>query len=100
MLHTVLLFHLFAPFNITVFDMGSKLQCGNDYVEILEPNENREFVSIKRYCGDDKPAVFMSASSKIKINYMQTVNFDGTGWAINFMGVHEGELRRKVGLGV
>lgn len=72
--------------------MGTKLTCNNDYVEILEPNvENKEFMPIKRYCGDDKPAVFVSSSSKIKINYMQSVNFAGTGWTVNFMGVHEGE---------
>lgn len=73
--------------------MGSKMTCTSDYVEILEPNESREFVSIKRYCGDDKPAVFVSTSSQIKINYKQTVNFSGTGWTINFMGVHEGLIK-------
>lgn len=72
--------------------MGSKTTCGIDYVEILQPNEDRDFVSMKRYCGDDKPAVFVSTSSQIMINHKQTHNFAGTGWAINFMGVHEGEI--------
>lgn len=79
-----------------VFDMGTKLTCENDYVEILEANESREFTSIKRYCGEDKPAVFVSANSQMKIHYMQTVNFAGTGWTINFMGVHEGKFVQLV----
>lgn len=73
--------------------MGTKLTCENDYVEILEEKENsREFMSIKRYCGEDKPAVFVSARNQIKIHYMQTVNFAGTGWTLYFMGVNEGKF--------
>ena len=73
-----------------VFDMGSKTTCANDYVEILAPNENREFVSQKRYCGDDSPAPFVSPSHQVKIRYIQTVNFAGTGWTLNFIGINEG----------
>lgn len=76
--------------------MGPKLTCENDYVEIMEENENREFKSIKRYCGEDKPAVFVSSRSQIKIHYVQTVNFAGTGWSINFMAVHEGNEKNKL----
>lgn len=70
--------------------MGTKLTCENDFVEILEENEKREFVSIRSYCGDDKPAVYVSTRSQIKVHHLQSVNFAGTGWTINFMGVHEG----------
>lgn len=72
--------------------MGTKLTCENDYVEILEEDESKEFVSIRSFCGDDKPAVFVSARNQVRIHYMQTVNFAGTGWTLNFMGVHEGNL--------
>ncbi|KAL7042861.1 hypothetical protein ACKWTF_001317 [Chironomus riparius] len=74
----------------TVFDMGSKLTCENDYVEILEENDSKEFVATKSYCGDDKPAIFVGSGSKIKVHYKQSVHFAGTGWMINFMGIHEG----------
>lgn len=71
--------------------MGSKLTCENDYVEILEENDSKEFEVTKRYCGDDKPAVFIGLGSKIKVHYKQSVHFAGTGWMINFMGIHEGK---------
>lgn len=70
--------------------MGSKLMCESDYVEFLEENESGEMTSIKKYCGEDEPAVYVSARSKLLIHHVQTLNFAGTGWIINFMGVHEG----------
>jgi CUB domain len=77
-------------YQFQVFDMGSKLSCENDYVEILEENDDSKFVSIKTYCGDDNPAVYTSSRSTLKIHHMQTVHFPGTGWIIHFMGIKEG----------
>lgn len=74
----------------TVFDMGTKLTCASDYVEFLEENENGIETSIRKYCGDDDPAAYVSGNSKIKVHFIQTVNFAGTGWMINFMGVTPG----------
>lgn len=72
--------------------MGSKLTCENDYVEFLEANEQGEIASIKKFCGEDEPAIYVSAKSELQVHYRQTVNFGGTGWIINFIGVHEGEV--------
>lgn len=72
------------------FDMGSKLQCESDYIEFLEENGKGETESIRKFCGEDVPAVYVSSKSRIIVHYVQTLNFDGTGWIINFMGVHEG----------
>ena len=66
--------------------------CESDFVEFLEENDNGEMRSIKKYCGEDDPAVYLSARSKMQIHYVQTVNFAGTGWVINFIGVDEGKL--------
>lgn len=70
--------------------MGSKLLCQDDYVEFLEDDERGEATSIKKYCGEDEPAIYVSTKSKIQVHYSQTVNFAGTGWIINFIGVVEG----------
>ena len=78
--------------------MGSKLTCENDYVEILEENDSKEFVVTKSYCGDDKPAVFIGSGSKIKVHYKQSVHFAGTGWMINFMGIHEGKKKSLISI--
>lgn len=83
---------LFAShFEFTAFDMGSKLMCENDYVEFLEEDERGESTSIKRFCGEDDPAVYTSSKSKVVVHFVQTLNFAGTGWVLNFMGVHEGD---------
>ena len=79
--------------------MGSKLSCGKDYVEFLEENEANEFRSIKSYCGDDEPAMYVSSRSQIKIHYVQTVHFAGTGWMLHFMGIHEGNFGKVLFLG-
>jgi CUB domain len=71
--------------------MGSKLNCQSDYVEFLEEDEDRQMVSMKKYCGDDEPAVYVSPRSKLFVHFVQTLNFDGTGWLINFLGIKEGK---------
>jgi hypothetical protein len=76
--------------------MGSKLTCEIDYVELLEENESQEFVSIKKYCGDDEPAIYVSGKSQLRVHHAQTVHFAGTGWMIHFMGIHEGERSRRI----
>lgn len=65
--------------------------CENDYVEFLEEDERGESTSIKKFCGEDEPAVYISSRSKLIVHYVQTLNFAGTGWIVNFMGVHEGD---------
>lgn len=71
--------------------MGTKMLCDSDYVEFLEENETGVMTSIKKYCGEDDPAIYVSPKSKVLIRHHQTLNFGATGWIINFMGVHEGK---------
>lgn len=66
--------------------------CDSNYVEFLEENEEGERVSLKKYCGEDEPAVYVSPKSKVLVRHMQTLNFAGTGWMLNFMGVNEGKV--------
>lgn len=75
--------------------MGSKLNCQSDYIEFLEEDEDRQMISIKRFCGDDDPAVYVSGKSKLSVHYVQTLNFAGTGWLINFLGVKEGKNEKR-----
>lgn len=75
-----------------VFDMGSSLTCSNDYVEFLEANESGELTSVRKYCGEDDPQVYVSTLSKVQVHYKKTVNFSGTGWQLQFMGVLEGRF--------
>lgn len=88
---TISFSELFKKFSILAFDMGSNLMCEKDYVEFLEENDAKEMTSIKRYCGGDDPAIYVSPKSKVLVHYVQTVNFAGTGWIINFIGVQEGK---------
>lgn len=72
--------------------MGSKIFCKSDYIEFLEENLSGVMTPIKRYCGDEDPANYVSTRSTMKIHYKQSVHFPGTGWILNFMGVHEGTI--------
>lgn len=71
--------------------MGSKIFCDSDFVEFVEETSGGKTESIKRFCGGDEPAIYVSSKSKLQIHYIQTQNFPGTGWVLNFMGVHEGK---------
>ena len=70
--------------------MGSKLMCESDYVEFIETKDNGEEIS-KKYCGEDNPAVYVSSKSSVIVHHLQTLNFAGTGWVLNFIGVPEGK---------
>lgn len=76
--------------------MGSNIYCPTEYVELLEEDAKGEIKSIKRFCGGDEPAVYVSTKSKIQVHYVQTLNFPATGWVLNFMGVHEGKNNIKL----
>lgn len=71
--------------------MGSKIACETDFLEIIETDIATKVDAIKRtYCGDDEPQIYVSSDNNVKIHFKKTVNFDGTGWIINFMAVNEG----------
>lgn len=73
--------------------MGSKISCESDYLEVIETDmQTKVDVMKRRYCGDDEPEIYMSTDHNVKIRYKKTVNFDGTGWLINFMAVNEGAI--------
>lgn len=65
--------------------------CDNDFVEFLEANDQGVVTSIKKFCGDDDPAVYVSTRSQLRVHHKQTLNFAGTGWIINFIGTAEGK---------
>ena len=71
--------------------MGSNIFCTSEYVEFIEENSKGEKESIRRFCGEDEPANYVSTKSIIQVHYVQTRNFPGTGWILNFIGVYEGK---------
>ncbi|XP_055914618.1 cubilin homolog isoform X2 [Eupeodes corollae] len=74
-----------------VFDMGSKVTCRSDYLQILErkPSNNQVLEVMRRFCGEDTPTVYIGRQNVLSIRFYKTVNFDGTGWVIRFSGVRE-----------
>lgn len=70
--------------------MGSKIQCESDYVEFIEIDEGGSDSVVRKYCGDDEPAVYVSPKNTMKVHHVKSVNFPGTGWILYFMGVAEG----------
>jgi hypothetical protein len=48
------------------------------------------FTSMRKYCGDDNPEIYISSKSKVQVHHVQTPNLPGTGWMIQYMGIHEG----------
>lgn len=66
--------------------MGPKATCEQNYVEIIEMDENTQST---KFCGTDNPAPYKARSSKLKVHFVSGLNFAGTGWIANFMAVHE-----------
>lgn len=70
--------------------MGSNLVCDYNYVLFMEEDENGKQRELKKFCGSDDASVIVGSKSRMEVIYEKTVNFDGTGWMLQFMGVHEG----------
>lgn len=71
--------------------MGAKITCESDFVEFIELSGETENV-VRRFCGDDEPAVFVSSQNHVRVRYQKTVNFSGRGWIMAYMGVSEGAI--------
>lgn len=72
-----------------VFDMGSVRTCQDNFVEIIEPDAT---IQPLQFCGVDNPSAYKSKSSTLSIRFKKTAEFSGTGWIINFMGVHQNSV--------
>lgn len=75
--------------------MGAKSTCADNYLQIIEPEVfssqlyNSEKME-RQFCGDDRPSVYTAKKNRVSIRFKKTVNFSGTGWLINFMGINSG----------
>lgn len=72
----------------SVFDMGTSVQCKDNYVQIIEVDyEGKETVA-RKYCGEDVPSAYKSNRNVLTVTFKKTSNFSGTGWSLQFMAVH------------
>ncbi|XP_050328157.1 cubilin homolog [Bactrocera neohumeralis] len=69
------------------FDLGTKNTCHSDYLEVIERDDDGTEDVVRRFCGGDNPKKYKSTRSSLSIRFHKTVNYDGTGWVINFSGV-------------
>lgn len=70
--------------------MGSKSTCSDNFLQIIEINQDTKSEEVSRqFCGEDSPSPYKSKNSIVKIRFKKTLNFAGTGWIINFMAVRD-----------
>lgn len=86
--------NILVPTNLKVslrfqlFDMGSKNYCNSDYVVLYDVTPESE-TEISRFCGGDAPGVIVGKSNAMAVRFVKTVNFSGSGFKLEFMGVFE-----------
>ncbi|XP_067648024.1 cubilin homolog [Eurosta solidaginis] len=68
----------------TTFDMGSKVNCDFDYLNIIEIFSSEEEKVAKNICGDEYIENFISKTSKIAIVSKKSPNFNGIGWTLKY----------------
>ncbi|GAB0086814.1 Cubilin [Sergentomyia squamirostris] len=71
------------------FDMGTNMTCQNNYVKFYETDEFGVITAVRSYCGGDVPATFKSEKSSVSVVFAKDVNFAGSGWLLQFMGVNK-----------
>ncbi|XP_017013207.2 cubilin homolog [Drosophila takahashii] len=74
--------------NIRYIYLGSRSTCQTNYLQILEQDESGVESEIRRFCGNDHPLEYKSQRSQVVVRFHKTPEFDGTGWIIQFAGVH------------
>jgi len=72
--------------------MGPSNTCETNYIQFIDIDTNGNEKVARQFCGTDRPAPFKSGTNNLAVRYKTTVNFGGTGWLINFVGVHPGEF--------
>lgn len=85
--------NLRVSLRFALFDMGNKQYCANDYVILYDVTEEGD-KEITRFCGGDNPAPIIGSTSAMALRFVKTVNFDGSGFKVDFMGVFESEWVR------
>lgn len=65
--------------------MGKRL-CDVNYLEIIEFDDN---IAPTKFCGTESPAPYRGRSNRLKVHFKSSSSFSGSGWVINFMGIHE-----------
>lgn len=82
--------NLKVALRFSVFDLGSKQYCPSDYVTVYELS-NGEEKELSRFCGGDTPAQIVSKTNAIAVRFVKTLNFNGSGFKAEFMGVFQSE---------
>lgn len=87
--------NLKVALRFSVFDLGSKITCADNYVQIIEiDSQGREEV-MRQYCGGDSPAVYRGSKNSLTVKFKKNVNFGGTGFIANYVAVHDGEYNES-----
>ncbi|XP_073838257.1 cubilin [Musca autumnalis] len=77
-----------------VFNMGAKSTCHTDYLQLIEYDSfagdqpSGEGKVVRQFCGEDEPKYYRSPGNFVTVRFHKTVNYDGTGWVLQFSGVH------------
>ncbi|XP_065577284.1 cubilin-like isoform X11 [Artemia franciscana] len=76
------------------FDLESSNNCQNDYVEISEPDDDGNSLSLGRFCGKQVPGTVVSNSNAPKITFRSNAMVNGDGfkisWARECGGIYSG----------
>ncbi|XP_058980023.1 cubilin homolog [Musca domestica] len=76
------------------FNLGAKSTCHTDYLQFIEYENfvggqpSGEGKVVRQFCGEDEPTFYRSPSNFVTVRFHKTVNYDGTGWVIQFSAVH------------
>lgn len=81
--------NLVVALQFSVFDMGTRSTCEQNYVELIETDEN---LPTTKFCGSDNPAPYKSKTNKLNVRFKSGRSLGGTGWIANFMAVHENSV--------
>ncbi|XP_059613843.1 cubilin homolog [Phlebotomus argentipes] len=80
--------NLLVAMRFNVFDMGTKVTCPSNYVQLIDVDPDGQQTVQRQYCGDDVPAVYKSGYNHVRVRFVKDVNFAGTGWLLQFMAVN------------
>ncbi|VVC99646.1 unnamed protein product [Leptidea sinapis] len=71
------------------FDLERHSECMNDYVELIEIDENNINSTLGRYCGSSVPTALTSSSNRMYIKFVSDSTLKGAGFSLSYTFLDE-----------
>ncbi|KAG6453574.1 hypothetical protein O3G_MSEX008219 [Manduca sexta] len=71
------------------FDLETMMDCGSDYVELIEIDENNENNLMGKFCGTKAPPALTSSTNRLMIKFTSDSSIGSSGFSVSYTFLDE-----------